>query len=72
MKLPSLDKWFNLSKHIDWYDLEQAVQQIEFYAVTEGLSLKGKSVNRTISEFKTAVREHNKKILSCRTPLMPE
>lgn len=58
MKFP-LEQWFDVTKKIDKYDLENSLEQIALYGIKQG-DVTDKEVRSTQREMKVAVRAHNK------------
>lgn len=55
-----LEQWFDLNKKISKQDLEEAVEQMQVYALKDGFNINDSNVKKEINDFKRKVREHNR------------
>ena len=55
----NLKGWFDLSKSISREDLNDAIAQMAFYAVKEGLDPECKEARQQYQEMRDAVKQHN-------------
>ena len=56
-----LEQWFDLSEKISKEELDDALEQMMFYAYKYGLDIDSKEVKQELSTFRKSVYEHNKK-----------
>lgn len=59
-----LKQWFDITKKIDKYELANALDQMELYAVKQG-DVSNDELRTEQRKMKLAVRAHNKAFTTC-------
>ena len=57
-----LEQWFDLSKKIEKKEVEDAIDQISWYAMKDGLTPNSKEYKQTLNQLRKSVKEFNKKL----------
>jgi hypothetical protein len=56
-----IEQWFDPTKRVPKYDIQECAAQMMLYAIKDGLDPDSEVVQQQVRDMKRAVRAHNKK-----------